>query len=152
MDFELSEEHQAFREMVRKWVDREAPKSWARELERDEHNYPFALWDKFTEAGFHGIGIAEEYGGQGGDVIMQMILARELARSLGGLAWIWGITSFAGSKSIGIYGTPAQKEKYLPLIASGQLKAAIAFTEPAGGTDLLGAMATTAEKVAGGWK
>jgi alkylation response protein AidB-like acyl-CoA dehydrogenase len=130
MDFELSEEHQAFRDMVRKWVDREAPKSWARELERDEHNYPFALWDKFTEAGFHGVGIAEEFGGQGGDVVMQMILGRELARTLGGLAWIWGITSFAGSKSIGIYGSDAQKKQFLPLIAAGKLRAAISFTEP----------------------
>src|SRR3546814_6308047 len=58
---------------------------------------------------------------------MQMVLARELARSLGGLAWIWGITSFAGSKSIGIYGSEEQKKKYLPLIAKGQLKAAIAL-------------------------
>src|ERR1700710_854666 len=152
MDFELSEEYGAFRDMVRRWVDAEAPKSWARELERDEHNFPFALWDKFTEAGFHGVGISEEYGGQGGDVIMQMVLARELARSLGGLAWIWGITSFAGSKSIGLYGSEEQKKKFLPLIATGQLKAAIAFTEPGGGTDLLGAMTTNAEKVDGGWK
>ena len=152
MDFELPEEHQAFRDTVRRWVDNEAPKDWARKLEADEHNYPFALWDKFTVAGFHGIGISEEYGGQGGDVLMQMLLARELARSLGGLAWIWGITSFAGSKSIGLYGSEEQKRKFLPLIASGQLKAAIAFTEPAGGTDLLGAMATTAERVDGGWK
>ncbi|AOR80423.1 acyl-CoA dehydrogenase family protein [Novosphingobium resinovorum] len=152
MDFELPEEYRAFRDTVRRWVDKEVPKAWARELERDEHAYPFALWDKFTEAGFHGVGIAEEFDGQGGDVVMQMLLARELARSLGGLAWIWGITSFAGSKSIGLYGSPEQKAKYLPLIATGQLKAAIAFTEPGGGTDLLGAMATTAETVDGGWK
>jgi acyl-CoA dehydrogenase len=110
MDFELSEEHVAFKDAVRKWVDKETPKSWARELERDEHNYPFALWNKFTDAGFHGVGIPEEFGGQGGDVLMQMILGRELARSLGGLAWIWGITSFAGSKSIGIYGSESQKK------------------------------------------
>jgi alkylation response protein AidB-like acyl-CoA dehydrogenase len=151
MDFELSEEHQAFRDMVRKWVDREAPKSWARELERDEHNYPSALWDKFTEAGFHGVGIAEEFGGQGGDVVMQMILGRELARTLGGLAWIWGITSFAGSKSIGIYGSDAQKKQFLPLIAAGKLRAAISFTEPDGGTDVLGALRTEAAKAQGGW-
>lgn len=152
MDFTMSEEHLAFRDSVRRWVDAELPKSWARELEKDEHAYPFALWDKFTEAGFHGVGIPEEYDGQGGDVLMQMVLARELARSLGGLAWIWGITSFAGSKSIGLYGTEAQKRKYLPLIATGQLKAAIAFTEPGGGTDLLGGMATTARRVDGGWR
>ena len=151
MDFELPEEYRAFRDMVRRWVDNEVPKEWARDLEKDEHNYPFALWDKFTEAGFHGVGIAEEYDGKGGDVVMQMLLARELARSLGGLAWIWGITSFAGSKSIGLYGSEEQKKKFLPLIATGQLKAAIAFTEPSGGTDLLGAMATTAERVDGGW-
>lgn len=152
MDFSFPEEYESFKDMVRRWVDAELPKSWARELEADEHNYPYALWDKFSEAGFHGIGIAEEYGGQGGDVIMQMILARELARSLGGLAWIWGITSFAGSKSIGLYGTDNQKQKYLPRIASGSLKAAIAFTEPSGGTDLIGGMQTTAERVEGGWK
>jgi alkylation response protein AidB-like acyl-CoA dehydrogenase len=151
MDFELSEEYRAFRDMVRRWVDNEAPKDWARALEKDEHNYPFALWDKFTEAGFHGVGISEEYEGQGGDVVMQMLLARELARSLGGLAWIWGITSFAGSKSIGLYGSAEQKAKYLPEIANGRLKAAIAFTEPDGGTDLLGAMGTNASRVDGGW-
>jgi len=151
LDFELPEEHRAFRDTVHRWVEAEVPKSWARKLEMDEHNYPFALWDKFTEAGFHGVGIAEEYDGQGGDVLMQMLLARELARSLGGLAWIWGITSFAGSKSIGLYGSAEQKKTFLPLIATGQLKAAISFTEPGGGTDLLGAMATTAEKVDGGW-
>ena len=152
MDFGLPEEYRAFRDTVRRWVDAEVPKRWARELERDEHNYPFGLWDKFTEAGFHGIGIAEEYGGQGGDIIMQMVLARELARSLAGLAWIWGITSFAGSKSIGLYGSESQKKKFLPLIASGALKAAISFTEPGGGTDVLGNLRTTATRVEGGWK
>jgi acyl-CoA dehydrogenase len=151
MDFEMSQEHSAFREMVHKWVDKEVPKSWARELERDEHNYPFALWEKFTDAGFHGIGIAEEFGGQGGDVVTQMILGRELARTLAGLAWIWGITSFAGSKSIGIYGSTEQKKKFLPQIAAGKLRAAIAFTEPGGGTDVLGAMRTEAVRGAGGW-
>src|SRR3546814_13966369 len=82
MDFGLAEEYRAFRDVARRWVDAEVPKSWARELEKDEHNYPFALWDKLTEAGFHGVGISEEYEGQGGDVIMQMVLARELSRSL----------------------------------------------------------------------
>ena len=152
MDFDLPEEYRTFRDMVRRWVDAEVPKEWARKLEKDELIYPFELWDKFTDAGFHGVGISEEYGGQGGDVLMQMVLARELARSLGGLAWIWGITSFAGSKSIGLYGNAAQKKTYLPLIATGKLKAAIAFTEPGGGTDLLGAMATTAKKAEGGWR
>ena len=68
MDFELSEELRLFRRQVRKWVDKETPKDYARELERKEHEYPFELWDKFTKAGYHGLSVAEEYGGEGGDV------------------------------------------------------------------------------------
>lgn len=151
MDFNLPEEVVAFRDTVRRWVDAEVPKDWARALEKKEHDYPFELWDKFTEAGFHGIGIDEKYGGQGGDVLIQMTLARELARSLGGLSWIWGITSFAGVKSIGVYGTESQKDQWLPKIASGQLRAAISFTEPGGGTDVLGALRTEAKRGDGGW-
>lgn len=151
MDFELSEENRAFRDTVRRWVDAETPKAWARELERNEYEYPFALWDKFTAAGFHGIGIDEAYGGQGGDVMTQMILGRELARSLGGLAWIWGLTSFAGGKSIGVYGSEAQKQRFLPAMARGELRASIGFTEPGGGTDVLGALRTRAERGDGGW-
>ena len=151
MDFSLSEEQQAFRDMARRWVDQEAPKSWARALERDEEHYPLALWDKLTEAGFHGIGIDEAYGGQGGDIIMQMLFARELSRTLGGLIWTWGLTSFAGSKSIGVYGTPEQKQRFLPQIAAGKCRVSIGFTEPGGGTDVLGAMRTYAERASGGW-
>ena len=82
---------------------------------------------------------------------VQMILARELARSLGGLSWLWGITSFAGGKSIGLYGTDAQKERFLPPITRGEVRFAIGFTEPGGGTDVLGGMRTQARKVDGGW-
>ncbi|WP_343228644.1 acyl-CoA dehydrogenase family protein [Sphingomonas colocasiae] len=152
MNLELPEEHRAFRDMVESFVAAELPKDWARELERREHDYPFELWDKFTKAGFHGLGIPEEYGGIGGDVLMQMILARSLARTLGGLSWIWGLTSFAGMKSIGVYGTEEQKRRFLPDIAAGKLRAGISFTEPGGGTDVLGAMRTYATKVDGGWK
>src|ERR1700732_556723 len=151
MDFSLTDEQTSFRDMVRRWVDEEAPKDWARKLEQDEENYPFALWDKLSEAGFHGIGIDEEYGGQGGDIVIQMLFARELARTLGGLLWTWGLTSFAGGKSIGVYGSAAQKQKFLPLIAAGKCRVSIGFTEPGGGTDVLGAMQTLAERTSGGW-
>jgi acyl-CoA dehydrogenase len=147
----LDEQQQLFRATVREWVDREAPKDWARELERDEHHFPHALWDKFTQAGFHGIGLPEEYGGQGGNILTQMILARGLSRSLAGLTWVWGITSFAGGKSVGLYGTEEQKRRHLTAIVEGGEKWAIGFTEPGGGTDLLGGMRTRAEKVEGGW-
>ncbi len=102
MDFRLSEEQELFRKSVRDFVNRELPKSWARELEKDEHTFPHELFGKLADAGFHAIGIGEEYGGQGGDIMTQMLLARELARSLAGLTWVWGITSFAGGKSVAL--------------------------------------------------
>ncbi len=152
MDFSLSEEQEAFRHVVRRWVDAEAPKDLMRQLEADEENYPFPLWDKLKEQGFFGIGIPEEFGGLGGDVMTQMIFARELARTAGGLIWTWGVTSFAGAKSVGLYGTPEQKERWLRPMAEGNLRVAISVTEPDGGTDVLGAMKTNAVKVEGGWK
>ena len=151
MEFELDEEDRLFRDSVHGWVEREVPKAWSRELERHEEQFPFELWEKLARAGYHGVGVPEEYGGQGGTVISQMILARELARSLGGLAWIWGITSFAGVKSVGLYGTDEQKQRFLPPIAAGEMRFAAGFTEPGGGTDLLGAMKTTAVRGEGGW-
>ena len=152
MDFSLTEEQEAFRDVVRRWVNAEAPKDWMRKLEADEENYPYAFWDKLADQGYFGIGVDEEYGGVGGDIMMQMIFAREVARTAGGLLWTWGVTSFAGAKSIGVYGSPEQKERFLRPIAAGKLRVAISVTEPDGGTDVLGAMKTVAEKVEGGWK
>ncbi len=151
MNFELSEEIQLFRDEVRDWVDQECPKAWCRELERREHQYPQELWDRLASAGFHGIGIDEEYGGLGGDIVVQATFMRELSRNAAGLSWIWGITSFSGAKSVGLYGTEEQKRRFLPPMARGELKTAMSFTEPAGGTDLLGGMKTMARKAKGGW-
>ena len=151
MGFVLSEEHRAYKDMVERFVAAEMPKDWARELESKEDEYPFELWHKLTAGGFHALGIPEEYGGAGGDIIMQIIAARALARTLAGLTWLWGITQFAGVKSITMHGTEAQKQRFLPELAAGRLRASIALTEPGGGTDVLGAMRTFGTKVEGGW-
>lgn len=151
MDFTLSEEQSAFRDMVRRWVNAEAPKDWMRALEADEENYPYALWDKLKEQGFFGIGIPEEWGGLGGDVVTQMIFAREFSRTAGGLLWVWGLTSFGGAKTIGAVGSDEQKERWLRPMAAGDLRVSLSMTEPDGGTDVLGAMKTYATRVEGGW-
>lgn len=93
----LDQTRSAFRASVRDWADKNFPASRAIELERREHEYPVVLWDALTAAGYHGIGIGEEYGGQGGDTVDTAILTRELARTLGGLTWTWVISSFAGA-------------------------------------------------------
>ena len=152
MNFRFSDEQLEFRRMLRDWVEKECPKSVARDLEGAEGQYPFELWDSMTAAGFHSIGIDPAYGGQGGSVIDQVLLCAELGRSLAGLTWIWGISSFAGAKSLTAFGSDEQKERFLPDLAGGKLRFAISVTEPGGGTDLLGALRTTAERCDGGWR
>jgi alkylation response protein AidB-like acyl-CoA dehydrogenase len=151
MDFNLTDEEQMFRKMVHDWVEKECPKDLSRDYEAREFEYPFELWDKMSKAGFHAIGLPEEIGGQGGGITTQMILTREFARSLAGLTWIWGISSFC-AKSVNKFASDDLRHELLPQLAAGDIRMAIAVTEPSGGTDLLGGMKTVATKVAGGYK
>jgi acyl-CoA dehydrogenase len=149
LNFEFTDEQRMFRQTMRELVEKEFPKSYCREVEaRDE--FPWDLWKKLTDAGLTGVGIPEEYEGQGGGIIEQAILDEELSRTLAGLYWLLGITLFDG-KAISVSGNEEQKQRFLPAIAAGELMCAIALTEPGGGTDALGAMKTRAKKVDGGW-
>lgn len=151
MQWELDESQRLFRDTARDWVRAELPKDWCRELERREDAFPHALWDKLTAFGAHGIGVPEELGGQGGTIVEQVLFARELARHAAGLGWAWGVTSFSGAKALASCGSAAQQARFLPPLARGELKTAMSFTEPGGGTDLLGGMRTRARRVDGGW-
>src|SRR5437763_15122014 len=108
MDFRLSDEQEMFRKSVRDYVNRELPKSWARELEKDEHNFPHELFAKLAAAGFHTIGIGAEHGGPGGAIKTQMRRARAVARARAGLTRARGITSFAGGKPVEFSGSEEQ--------------------------------------------
>jgi acyl-CoA dehydrogenase len=152
MLLDLDDDRRAFRDSVRSWVDKYFPPERALELEKREYQYPYELWEAMSEAGFHAMGIDEQYGGQGGDAVDTAVLARELARSLGGLSWVWGIPSFSGAKALMHGGSEDQKREYLPRLAAGDIRFSIAVTEPGGGTDLLGAMRTRAVPVEGGWR
>lgn len=57
MEFTLTDEQTMFQEMVRNWVEKECPKDVARDYEAQEFEYPFELWDKMSDAGFHAIGL-----------------------------------------------------------------------------------------------
>jgi acyl-CoA dehydrogenase len=150
LSFELSEEQEQLRQMVRDFADREAPKEVARRLEASK-DFPEDLARRIAKAGLNGIGIPEEYGGQGGDLMDQTIVCEELSRTLGGLAWLWGINVWSGARAVLHHGNAAQKESYLPAVASGDLRFAFAMTEPAGGTDVLRAMTTKASPADGGY-
>lgn len=150
LSFDLSEEQESLRAMVHEFVERECPKWRAREIEASTE-FPYELAEAMASAGLHGIGIDERYGGQGGDVLDQVVVCEELARSLAGLTWMWGIPVFSAAKSLKEFGTEEQRERYLPLIATGRLRVAFAMTEPDGGTDVLRAMRTRATRTEGGY-
>ena len=126
---------------------RSAPRTYALEIERQEDhdgtNFPRELWQDMAEAGFFGIGIDEELGGQGGDCTIQSIFMEEISRSLAGIAWIWGVNQF-NTKSIQRFASEDLKQELIPQLVEGKVKTAIAVTEPGAGTDLLGGMITTA--------
>jgi acyl-CoA dehydrogenase len=155
LNFSFSEEEEAFRSTVREWVEDKCPKDVALELEREEDHdgshFPQKLWDDMAEAGFFGIGIDEELGGQGGNCVIQSIFMEEIARSIAGIAWIWGINQF-NTKSIQRFASDEIKQNLIPRLTEGKVKTAIAVTEPGAGTDLLGGMITTATPDGDGWR
>jgi alkylation response protein AidB-like acyl-CoA dehydrogenase len=82
-----------------------------------------------------GINVPEEYGGQGGNVIDEMIFFEELAKKMPVLAWAAGNIILYGNSIIGVNGNEEQKRKYLPKLVNGELKFAFALTEPNAGSD-----------------
>jgi acyl-CoA dehydrogenase len=149
LNFDFTEEQRLFRQTLRELVDREFSKEYCREVEARE-SFPWDLWKKLGENGLTGVGVPEEYGGQGGGIIEQVILGEELSRTMAGLYWLLGITLF-DAKTIAAHGSDEQKQRFLPDIAAGKCMFSISLTEPGGGTDVLGAMLTRAKKVDGGW-
>jgi acyl-CoA dehydrogenase len=149
LNFEFTDEQELFRRTIREFATREISKEYCREVEARE-SFPWDLWEKLREGGLTGVGISEEYGGQGGGIIEQVILDEELSRTMAGLYWLLGITLF-DAKAIAAAGNDEQKQRFLPEIAAGNMMFAISLTEPDGGTDALGAMKTRAKKLDGGW-
>jgi alkylation response protein AidB-like acyl-CoA dehydrogenase len=134
MDFRLTEEQEMLKETTRRFVEKEIPREVAREVdEKDE--YPHDLLNKLSELGFMGINVPEEYGGQGGTVIDQMIFFEELSKRLPVLAWAAGNIILYGNQIIGTNGNEEQKRRFLPRLAKGELKFAYALTEPNAGSD-----------------
>ena len=135
MDFDLSPEHKLFRSTVRKFVDREI-RPVARQWEH-EGRYPTEIVETMKQMGLFGITVPEEYGGMGADFTTLAILFEEISRGWMGIAGILGSHTLA-CFMIARHGTEQQKGAYLPELASGRQRTAIALTEPDAGTDLQG--------------
>lgn len=135
MDFRLSDEHLAFQELIRDFVDKEI-RPVVYEWERDGR-YPTEIVDKMKAMGLFGLTIPEEYGGLGVDLLSMAIVFEELSRGWMGIAGILGSHSMS-CKMIAKHGTEEQKQEWLPRFATGELRTGLALTEPGAGSDLQG--------------
>jgi len=134
MDFSFTEEQIMLRDTIRRFVEKEIPREVAVEID-EQDQFPHELLQKLCDLGFMGLNVAEEYGGQGGNVIDEMIFVEEISRGLPVLAWAAGNILLYGNNIIGVNGNEEQKRKYLPRLAKGELKFAFALTEPNAGSD-----------------
>ena len=140
MEFNLSKTHELFRQMIREFAEKEV-KPLAAEVEEEER-FPVETVKKMAEIGLMGIPIPKEYGGAGGDNLMYAMAVEELSRVCGTTGVILSAHTSLGTWPILQFGTDAQKQKYIPKLASGEWLGAFGLTEPNAGTDAAGQQTT----------
>ena len=131
--YEKTDEQKAILEMVRQFVDEQI-------LPQAEHydaadEFPAPIVDQMKELGLFGVTIPEEYGGMGLDLTTYAMIVEELSR---GWISISGVvnTHFIGSYLLMKYGTEQQRERLLPRMATGEIRAAFSLSEPELGSDV----------------
>ncbi|MDX6233755.1 MAG: hypothetical protein QOH68_2827 [Nocardioidaceae bacterium] len=139
---QLNGEEQAIVAIVREWVDREV-RPVVQEMEH-ANEYPEKLIEQMKELGIYGLAIPEPYGEAPVSMPCYVAVTEELARGWMSLAGAMGGHTVV-AKLILMFGTDEQKQHYLPRMATGDIRATMALTEPGGGSDLQ-AMTTTARK------
>ncbi|MEU5992054.1 acyl-CoA dehydrogenase family protein [Spirillospora sp. NPDC047418] len=143
----LSADERFVVETVRDFVDNEIKPS-VRDLEH-ANAYPEALIEQMKRLGIYGLAIPEEYGGNAVSVPCYVLVTEELARGWMSLAGAMGGHTVV-AKLLLEFGTEEQKNRYLPRMATGEVRATMALTEPGGGSDLQ-AMRTQARGGADGY-
>ncbi|WP_408958358.1 acyl-CoA dehydrogenase family protein [Natrinema sp. 74] len=133
MAADLPDEHRMIRETVREFCETEI-EPIAQEIE-DEHRFPTEIFDQLAELDMMGVPIAEEYGGLGGETLMYALVAEELGRVSGAIGLSYVAHTSLASKPIELFGTEAQKERWLRPLAEGEYVGGWALTEPDSGSD-----------------
>jgi len=135
----LKEEHQLFRQSVRKFLEKEAA-PFFEQWEKDRM-IPREFWLKMGEQGFLCPWVDEAYGGFNADFGYSVVLNEELERIGTGLIGI-GLHNDIVVPYLAEYGTDEQKQRWLPKCLTGETITAIAMTEPGAGSDLAGIQTT----------
>jgi alkylation response protein AidB-like acyl-CoA dehydrogenase len=129
----VDDDRQAVVATVREWVEREVYPVASEYEHADE--YPAPLVEDMKRLGLFGVTIAEEYGGLGLDLLTYVLIQIELSRGWMSLSGVLN-THFISAWMIATYGTEEQRGRYLPRMATGELRFAYSMTEPHAGSDV----------------
>jgi alkylation response protein AidB-like acyl-CoA dehydrogenase len=150
MNFALSEEQRMWRDAVHDFVTREV-KPKARQVD-EEGQFNWEAVHKMGPLGLLGLNVPEEYGGAGVDAVSAAIAIEELGWGCGSTALAIAAHNGLGCAPIALFGSQAQKERFLTGVANGEGRlAALALTEPGAGSDLKGGVRTRAQRQDDQW-
>ena len=139
MDFSLNDHQKLIRDTVRQFMEAEVRPS-VKEMEKTE-KFPAEAIKKLGEMGCCGMLMPEEWGGPGLDTISYVLMLEEVARVFTAMSTALGVTNSAVQVPLLMFGTEAQKKKYLRRMATGETLGAFCLTEPAAGSDAAGIQA-----------
>ncbi|WP_113717339.1 acyl-CoA dehydrogenase family protein [Arthrobacter dokdonensis] len=145
-DFELSDEYQDLSDTVRDFADNVVAPVSARHDE--EHSFPYEIVKQMGDMGLFGLPFPEEYGGMGGDYFALALALEQLGRVDQSVAITLEAGVSLGAMPVYRFGTEAQKQQWLPSLASGEALAGFGLTEPDAGSDAGGT--TTKARLEGG--
>ncbi len=148
MDFDLTDEQKAIQSLAREFA-RDEVKPRAEEMDRNER-FPYELIAQMAELGFMGLPFPEEYGGAGADTVSYALAVMEIARADASTAITMAAHVSLGATPFYLFGSEAQKQKYLVPLARGERLWGFGLTEPNAGSDA-GNVQTTAELRDGNW-
>lgn len=131
---DFSDEQRMMRDAVKEFIDREVWPNKHRFEEKD-YDFTFELMQKAGALGFLGIGVPEAYGGLEMGFVSTMLVCDYFSGATGSLSTAYGAHTGIGIMPIVLYGTEAQKQKYVPKLASGEEIGCYCLTEPGAGSD-----------------
>jgi alkylation response protein AidB-like acyl-CoA dehydrogenase len=139
MDFSLNDHQKLIRDTVRQFMEAEV-RPFVKEMEKAE-KFPAEAIKKLGEMGCCGMLVPEEWGGAGFDHVSYVLMLEEVARVFTAMSTAIGVTNSAVQAPLLLFGTAAQKKKYLRRLAAGETLGAFCLTEPAAGSDAAGIQA-----------
>ncbi|MFC5604063.1 acyl-CoA dehydrogenase [Sporosarcina koreensis] len=144
MNFDLTDEQQMIRKMMREFSDEVvAPGA----IERDRtKQFPIEIFKQLAEMGMMGLPFPEEYGGAGADTTSFAIVTEELSRGCASTGITYSAHISLGGAPLNLFGTEEQKKKYLTPISTGETFGAFGLTEPNAGSDAGGTQTTAREE------